>query len=149
MYCTNCGLEIEKNMKFCPGCGTVIAQTTATAPRTVESVGSEIKSVNAPNNASLSYSQTYGDMSAQATSVVAYMTWIGFIVAVCAGDKEGAKFFINQALVFHLAGFLCFIPILGFFWAIFMIICFILGVIWAAEQTPRKLPLIGGITILN
>ena len=38
-------------------------------------------------------------MDKKTTGIIAYLTWIGFLVAILAGDKEGAKFHINQALV--------------------------------------------------
>lgn len=31
-------------------------------------------------------------MNKKTTGIIAYITWIGWIVAFCAGDKEGAKF---------------------------------------------------------
>jgi uncharacterized membrane protein len=95
------------------------------------------------------------------TSWVAYVTFIGWIVAYCAGDKEGAKFHLNQALVIWL-GFLCvtvagvilaFIPILGWMVTyaanIFLIVMFILGLISAINQEEKELPLIGQIKILK
>ena len=30
-------------------------------------------------------------MDAKTTSIVAYLTWVGLIIAICVGDKEGAK----------------------------------------------------------
>lgn len=129
MYCSNCGNEISTDAKFCPKCGT-----------------RNIANGSTNNNAR---SDSSSMMDAKATSVVAYMTWIGFIVSICAGDRDGAKFYINQALVFHIFSLLCLVPFLGWLWAIFMLICFILGVIWAAEQTTNELPLIGKIRILS
>ena len=41
-------------------------------------------------------------MDKKTTSWVAYCTFIGWIVAYCAGDKEGAKFHLNQGLVIAL-----------------------------------------------
>ena len=41
-------------------------------------------------------------MNKKTTGIIAYITWIGLIVAFCAGDKEGAKFHLNQALVITL-----------------------------------------------
>lgn len=41
-------------------------------------------------------------MDAKTTGIVAYLTWIGFIIAICAGDKDGAIFHVNQALVIML-----------------------------------------------
>ena len=52
-------------------------------------------------------------MDARTTSIVAYITWIGLIIAFVAGDKEGAKFHLNQALVIALAALLSPIPCIG------------------------------------
>ena len=41
-------------------------------------------------------------MSKKATDIVAYITWIGWIVAFCAGTKQESKFHLNQALVIWL-----------------------------------------------
>ena len=30
-------------------------------------------------------------MDKKVTGIVAYLSWIGLIIAFCAGDKEGAK----------------------------------------------------------
>ena len=37
-------------------------------------------------------------MDKKMTGIVAYITWFGLIIALVAGDKEGAKFHINQSL---------------------------------------------------
>ena len=100
-------------------------------------------------------------MDKKTTSWVAYITFIGWIVAYCAGDKEGAKFHLNQALVVWL-GFLsvsvagvilAFIPVLGWMVAyaanIFMIVMFVMGLISAINQEEKELPLIGQIKILK
>ena len=44
-------------------------------------------------------------MDKKMTGIVAYITLIGLILAFCIGDKEGAKFHINQALVVTLFWF--------------------------------------------
>ena len=38
-------------------------------------------------------------MDKKVTGIVGYIGWIGWIIAYLAGDKEGAKFHLNQALV--------------------------------------------------
>ena len=43
-------------------------------------------------------------MDAKTTGIVAYITWIGLVIAFVLGDREGAKFHLNQALVIWLAG---------------------------------------------
>lgn len=100
-------------------------------------------------------------MDKKTTSWVAYLTFIGWIVAYCAGDKEGAKFHLNQSLVIYL-GELCvlvasvilaFIPVLGWLaiWAanIYLFVMWIMGLINAINQEEKELPLIGTIKILN
>ena len=96
-------------------------------------------------------------MDAKTTSWVAYLTWIGFIIAICAGDKEGAKFHLNQALVILLANvaglILQFIPVIGWIlgslWNVFVLVCWILGLIAAINQEEKEVPLLGKIKILK
>ena len=88
-------------------------------------------------------------MDKKVTSIVAYITWIGLIIAFCAGDKEGAKFHLNQALVIFLFSLLSIIPCIGWIWAIFMLVCWIMGLIAAINQEEKRVPLIGSIQILK
>ena len=88
-------------------------------------------------------------MDAKTTSIVAYLTWIGLIIAICAGDKEGAKFHINQALVILLFSLLSVIHCIGWVWGVFMLVCWILGLIAAINQEEKEVPLIGKIRILK
>ena len=100
-------------------------------------------------------------MDTKTTSWVSYITFIGWIVAYLAGDKEGAKFHLNQSLIIWL-GYLCvfvasfilaFIPILGWLVAyaayIFLFVMWIIGLINAIKQEEKELPLIGKIRILK
>ena len=100
-------------------------------------------------------------MDTKTTSWVSYITFIGWIVAYLAGDKEGAKFHLNNSLVIWL-GYLCvlvlsiplaFIPIIGLIaiWAaeIFLFVMWIMGLIAAINQEEKELPLIGQIKILK
>ena len=88
-------------------------------------------------------------MDAKTTSIVAYLTWIGLIIAICAGDKEGANLNINQALVILLFSLLSVIPCIGWLWGIFMIVCWIMGLIAAINQEEKEVPLIGKIRIIK
>ena len=76
-------------------------------------------------------------MDKKTTSWVAYLTVIGLIIAFCAGDKEGAKFHLNQALVIFLFSLLTPIPCIGQIWAIFMFVCWIMGLIAAINQEEK------------
>ena len=88
-------------------------------------------------------------MDAKTTSIVAYLTWIGLLIAILAGDKEGAKFHLNQALVVMLFSLLSVIPCIGWIWAIFMLVCWIMGLIAAINQEEKEVPLIGKIRLLK
>lgn len=88
-------------------------------------------------------------MDARTTSIVAYITWIGLLIAIVAGDKEGSKFHLNQALVIFLFSLLSPIPCIGWAWGIFMVVCWIMGLIAAINQEEKPVPLIGGITLIK
>ena len=96
-------------------------------------------------------------MDKKITGIVAYLTIIGWIVAYIAGDKEGAKFHLNQALVIALCGIvngvIGAIPIIGwiasFLINILIIVCVVLGIIAAAKDEEKEVPILGSIKILK
>lgn len=103
-------------------------------------------------------------MDKKVTGIVGYLTWIGLIVAFCAGDKEGAKFHLNQSLVIWVAEIVVaviariagYIPVVGTIVALVAGICqialfvfWIMGLINAIKEEEKPLPLIGGIQILK
>lgn len=95
-------------------------------------------------------------MDKKVTGIVAYITIIGWIIAFLAGDKEGAKFHLNQALVLVLAGLvlsvLSRIPFLGIIFSLVSIVVFvfqIMGLIYAIQGQDKEVPLLGGIKILK
>ncbi len=88
-------------------------------------------------------------MDKKTTGWVAYLTWIGLLIAFVAGDKEGAKFHINQALVIFLFSLLSIIPCIGWIWGIFMLVCWVMGLVAAINEEEKEVPLIGSIKILK
>lgn len=88
-------------------------------------------------------------MDTRTTSIIGYMTWIGLIVALCIGDRYGAKFHLNQALVIFICAFLSFIPFVGWIFSIFVFICWVIGLIAAINQEERQVPIIGAIKLLR
>lgn len=88
-------------------------------------------------------------MDKKVTGIVAYLTWVGFLIAILAGDKDGAKFHINQALVILLFSLLSIIPCVGWIWGIFMIVCWFIGFIAAINEEEKEVPVIGKIKILK
>ncbi len=96
-------------------------------------------------------------MDKKTTGIVAYIHWIGWIVAYCAGDKEGAKFHLNQALVILIGQIIAivinFIPYVGgivcTILSIFLFVCWIMGLIYACQDQEKEVPLLGQIKILK
>ncbi|MDO4303544.1 MAG: hypothetical protein Q4D94_06465 [Bacillota bacterium] len=71
------------------------------------------------------------------------------MIAVLAGDKEGAKFHINQALVILLFFLLTPIPCIGWVWGVFMFVCWIMGLVAAINGEEKEVPLIGSIKLIK
>ena len=94
-------------------------------------------------------------MDKKTTDIVAYLTWIGFIIALVAGDKENSKFHLKQALVlnlFALIGSFSWIPIIGILtgiWSLFVFVCWIIGFVAAINGEEKEVPLLGKIKILK
>lgn len=88
-------------------------------------------------------------MDKRTTGIIAYITWIGLLVAILAGDKDGAIFHINQALVILLFSLLSIIPCIGWLWGVFMLVCWVMGLIAAINEEEKEVPLIGKIRILK
>ncbi|WP_308754206.1 hypothetical protein [uncultured Anaerotruncus sp.] len=96
-------------------------------------------------------------MNKKTTGIVAYITWIGWIIAFFAGDKEGAKFHLNQALVIFLAGIVCSIvaqitivgAIIGGIASIVVFVFWIMGLVAACKEEEKEVPLLGKIKLLK
>lgn len=97
-------------------------------------------------------------MDKRTTDIVAYLTWVGLIVAFVAGDKQNSKFHLNQALVIWglsliisiLSGILSGAFSLVFKVAdIFLFVCAIIGLVNAFQGVEKPLPLIGSIKIIK
>ncbi|MBO5337872.1 MAG: DUF4870 domain-containing protein [Lachnospiraceae bacterium] len=101
-------------------------------------------------------------MDKKTTGIVAYITWVGLLVAFLAGDKEGAKFHLNQALVLWVGCVIAnlasgvigaIIPAVGGLLSlavsVFSIVCMVLGILAASKEEEKELPIIGQIKILK
>lgn len=98
-------------------------------------------------------------MSAKATSIVSYFTFIGWLIAYLVGDKEGAKFHLNQSLVLLICNIILNVieillrgSILGKLFSVVGLIMFILwimGLIAAINQEEKEIPVLGAIKILK
>lgn len=91
-------------------------------------------------------------MSAKTTGIVAYLTWIGLVIAAVAGDKDDptAKVHLNNALVLLIFTIvLGIIPIAGWICEIAVLVFWIIGLVSAIKFEPKELPLIGKIHIIK
>ena len=88
-------------------------------------------------------------MDKRTTDMVAYLTWIGLLVALFLGDRDHSKFHLNQALVIWLFGLLSVIPCVGFIVGIAAFILAIMGFISALNGEEKALPIVGGIKLLK
>lgn len=169
--CPNCGTEVEK--KFCPDCGTEyvepeiveegpVAEEVVEGPmeESEEEASYEVRQEIVPvPNTQREYKtkKSNGKFSARSTGIVAYIGWIGLIIAVILGDRDGGKFHLNQALVIYLASIIIgtaggLLPILGglvaFAGGIFTLVCWGLGLYYAISGQEKEVPLIGQIKLL-
>ena len=134
MYCGKCGTQVPDDTRFCPNCGEQLN--------------------GAPNDQGPTMNGNHGQRSqgkSETMALVAYITWIGLIVAFIAGDTKDPflKFHMNQSLVILLFSLLKYIPFIGPIWFVFMIVCWIIGLVSACNGTMKEVPVIGGIHILN
>ena len=95
-------------------------------------------------------------MDSKSTAIVTYLTWIGFIIAIAAGEKdEFSCQHMNNALVcflFCLPVIIGWIPVAGWIidlWVLFVGVCAIIGFIHACMGKPFEVPLIGKIKIIK
>lgn len=110
-------------------------------------------------------------MSKRTTDIVAYLTWIGFLVAYFAGDRNNSRFHLNQGLLLtilcvgwnvayrivigilrHLlfTGVLVLgLGILNYIVSIAILIFTILGIVHAVRGEEIPLPIIGGVHIIG
>lgn len=103
-------------------------------------------------------------MDAKVTGIVSYLSWIGWIIAFLAGDKEGAKFHLNQSLVLMismtilsiLSAIAGVIPVVGLIVSLVagilslaLFVLWIMGLVAACRQEEKALPIIGNIQLLK
>ena len=96
-------------------------------------------------------------MDKKTTNIVAYLTWVGLIIAFVMGDREGSKFHINQSLVIWLAGTIVglvnWIPLIGgligVVGGLFCAVCWFIGLIGAIQGTEQPVPFLGQFKLLK
>ena len=95
-------------------------------------------------------------MNKKLTDIVAYLTWVGLILAFLLGDRLGSRFHLNQALVIWLAITLVGVVakvawvgwIIGLVGGIFCAVCWFIGIVNAISGVEKPVPLLGQIKLL-
>lgn len=95
-------------------------------------------------------------MDKKVTGIVAYLTIFGWFVAYLAGDRNGAKFHLNQGLVVHLAFIILFvmarIPVVRIFASILQIavlVVGIMGLVYAVREQDYEIPILGCVKLFK
>lgn len=103
-------------------------------------------------------------MDKKLTGILSYFSIVLWLIAFLAGDKENAKFHLNQGLVLNLAsiifgvvfGILSAFDYIGWIFSllsgavnIVVLIFAIMGIVSAAKEEEKPLPIIGSIQILK
>lgn len=95
-------------------------------------------------------------MDKKTTGIISYLTLIGWLIAFCAGDKEGAKFHLNQSLllpggiVASLVHYLPFIGgIAGYILQVMVFVFWVMGFVYACEGKEKEVPVLGSIRLLQ
>jgi len=101
-------------------------------------------------------------MNKKTTGILSYCYWIGWLIAFLAGDKEGAKFDLNQGLVLAIASFASDVitgilskingtlgGIVGAVLHVAVLVLMIMGLINAINEKEVELPVIGSVKILK
>lgn len=96
-------------------------------------------------------------MDKKTTDIVAYLTWVGLIIAFVIGDREHSKFHLNQSLVIWLAGtivgFVAWVPLIGGLVSavggLFCAVCWFIGLIGAIQGQEKPVPFLGQFKLLH
>lgn len=89
-------------------------------------------------------------MDTKTTAIVAHITVIGWLIAYLTGDKEGAKFHLNQTLVIYLLAIPgAIIPCVGWIWDAFLLVLLVISLIGALNEEEREVPIASKITLLK
>ncbi len=170
-FCSKCGTQLADDARFCTNCG---AQTNAADAGAGAGYHTNPGAANATANVMHMEDHTaeYDMADIRQNKVMAVLSYIGILVLIpifAAPHSRYARFHANQGLVLFLgeiaamivvailgaiAGAIFFLfgilfTLLGFFLSIAFIILSIMGIVNAATDKAKELPIIGKIKILH
>ena len=93
-----------------------------------------------------------GQTDPKTVGIISYITLIGFIVALCIGDKKNpyVRFHLNQSLMICICSLLVlFIPRIGWLINMGCLAAAIYGLVGACQGKMNKIPVIGDVEIIK
>lgn len=169
-FCKKCGAQLDEGVKFCGACGA--KQSDDTGSSAYSTIEETLKNIgNTEDNTTDFDSQDINDNKIMA--VLSYLSWLVLIPLIVSKSRY-ARFHVNQGLVLAIASTLWGIVFgiiktvlyalfgvlhLGFIAAIIVallglvnlvfVIFSIMGIVYAATGKAKKLPVVGGFTIIK
>ncbi|MDR3289496.1 MAG: zinc-ribbon domain-containing protein [Peptococcaceae bacterium] len=138
-FCQKCGTQLQDGVNFCPDCG---AQTGA-APAQSPTPQAATPSNDAAENKGM--------------AILAYFLWFVPLLAGAHKTSPFVKYHTNQAIILCIVGvcgaIVSIVPIINFlliFLYPVLFVLFVMGIINAAQEKTKPLPIIGNLfTILQ
>ena len=134
MYCEKCGTIIDKNVSFCPYCGSRLVEEP-------EGLRERINLAATDGYDIIDQHEEKHKMEGRKAAAIAYLGWLGFFIAILQGDLEDAllKFHINQDSTVNVAGIiLLLLPIPQFLLVIIVILLFGAAIYGMYEAINRR-----------
>jgi len=81
-------------------------------------------------------------------AILSYITLIGFIAAIVIHSNKKTQlgaFHLRQTLGIFICSLPIIVPFLGWIWAVFVFVMWIMGLISAVQGTMKPVPLVGGL----
>lgn len=167
MTCKLCGTNFADGAKFCPSCGAPVEADANNNTNNMD-FSAKLASLNNTEDTTSSFSND-DILNNKVMAILAYFGILVLIPLFAAKDSKFARFHTNQGLVLFLAiiayGIVASIAgsiIAAISWNLYFILSTVLnlvylvfgvlaiiGIINAAKGRAKKLPVIGGITLLK
>lgn len=162
-FCGHCGMKVDDNNRFCPGCGAPVSGQPQQQPQWQQPT-QQIQQAPARQERS-------ARQDAQQNKAMAVLAYLGILVLIplfAAKDSPFARFHTNQGLVLAIAeiaygivyGILSailmliswrlvfLVSILGFLGLVFLV-PMVMGILNAVNGRKQELPVIGRFRILK
>lgn len=166
-YCEYCGKQIPEDSKLCPYCGAGVTENSDNGE------GSGGQPQNFFDTEDLTHTIDAVDIrNNKVMGILSYISILVLIPIFCARDSAFARFHANQGLALFIAEtlitivrsvlmeVLSWLPVVGWLASgiagllfglasLGCLLLSVLGIINAAQGIARRLPLVGGITLIK